>query len=47
MMVKVLAPMERAASMTPASTSLREDSTIRAMKGIAATTRDTMVAVGP
>ena len=32
-MVKLDAPMERAASMTPASTSFKEDSTIRAIYG--------------
>ena len=39
---KVEAPMDWAASTTPASTSLREVSTIRAMKGAAETTRGTM-----
>ena len=43
----LLAPIERAASITPGSTSLIEDSTIRAIKGIAATTSGTTVAVDP
>ena len=38
----VEAPMDWAASTTPASTSFREVSTIRAMKGAADTTRGTM-----
>ena len=41
------APMDRAASITPASTSFSEDSTIRAIKGIAAMVSGTMVAVVP
>ena len=46
-MVPVFAPILKAASMTPAGTSLREDSTIRPMKGAAASVRGTMVAVEP
>ena len=46
-MVPVFAPMLRAASMTPAGTSFKEDSTIRPMKGAAASVRGTMVAVEP
>ena len=45
MILKLLAPMERAASMTPSSTSFEEDSTILAMKGPAAITSGTTVAV--
>ena len=41
------APIDLAASMTPASTSFKEDSTIRAIYGAAATTNGTMVAVEP
>ena len=40
----LLAPIERAASITPGSTSLIEDSTIRPINGIAAITSGTIVA---
>ena len=41
------APIAFAASITPGSTSFMEDSTIRAINGIAATTSGTIVAVDP
>ena len=41
------APMDRAASMTPRSTSRAEDSTIRAMKGAAAMVSGDRVAFEP
>ena len=44
---QVDAPMDLAASMTPASTSFREDSTIRPMYGDAAIIRGTTVALEP
>ena len=44
---RVEAPMDWAASTTPASTSFREVSTIRAMKGAADTTRGTMAPLTP
>ena len=47
MIRRSLAPMERAASMTPLSTSFNEDSTIRPINGMAATTSGTMVAEEP
>ena len=45
--VKVPAPILWAASITPPFTSLREDSTILAIKGAAAITKGTTVAVEP
>ena len=44
---QLLAPMDLAASITPGSTSFREDSTIRPIKGMAAMVSGTMVAVVP
>ena len=44
---RLLAPMDLAASITPGSTSFKEDSTIRPIKGIAAMVRGTIVAVVP
>ena len=46
-MVPVFAPMLSAASITPAGTSFREDSTILPTNGAAASVRGTMVAVEP
>ena len=45
--VKFPAPIAFAASITPSSTSLAEDSTILAINGTAATTSGTMVADDP
>ena len=47
MICMVEAPMDCAASMTPLSTSFKEDSTMRPIKGAAETTSGTMVAVEP
>ena len=47
MMVKRPAPILWAASITPLSTSFREDSTIRAINGAAAIVKGTMVATVP
>ena len=45
--LKSLAPIDLAAYTTPASTSLIDDSTIRPINGIAATTNGTTVADEP
>ena len=45
--VGMLAPIDCAASMTPGSTSSKEDSIIRATYGAAAMTSGTIVAVEP
>ena len=47
MICQVLAPIDLAASTTPASTSFNDDSTIRAINGIAAIVSGTMTAVVP
>ena len=47
MIVGMFAPIDCAASITPGSTSSREDSIMRATYGAAAMTRGTIVAVEP